>query len=195
MYSEQKKFFLEHNIPKNFTIKYPVKAFERILDDEGNIELEGTFYEIENTHNIHFEVFMYCMSNDKIGCTGFYLYSFFKHKNDIYGDYDISLEDLSLETGVASSTLDNYLNILKSYKMINFTHNQEFFAIGLKKEDRMANTYIVNDYNEFTDNPTAFEKIKIVKKHDYLKMIKEEEEIKKEVWGEKVDILLEDLPY
>ncbi|MFV2046876.1 hypothetical protein CJ195_21860 [Bacillus sp. UMB0899] len=191
-YSIEKTY--RDSVPKNFTIKYPEKAFARFEDEEGKCE-EGTFYKIEYTHNIPFEVFMYCMSNDDIGCTGFYLYAFLKHKNDIYGDYDISLEDLAIETGIADRTLDKYLGMLKSYKMIDFTINQEFFAIGLKKEDRMANTYSTKDYIAFKDKPEAYDKIKIVKKKDYLKMLEEEEEKKKIVWGEKIDIALEDLPY
>src|SRR5690606_38694694 len=116
-------------------------------------------------------IFMYCMSNDDIGCTGFYLYAYLKHKNDIYGDYDVSLEDLSYDTGVAERTLDKYLGMLKGYKMIDFQHNQEFFAIGMREEDRKPNTYTVNDYEIFLDKPVPYKKINIMKKKDYFKML------------------------
>ncbi|MFC0235652.1 hypothetical protein [Fictibacillus phosphorivorans] len=193
-YSMEKK--IRENVPKNFTIKYPVKAFEREVDEKGFIDVEGTFYEFENTHLIPFEVFMYCMSKEDIGCTGFYLYAYLSHKNDIYGGYDVSLEDLVKETGIADRTLDKYLGMLKGYKMIDFQHNQEYFAIGMRKEDRMANTYTTNDYDEFVEQPVSYQKINIVKKKDYFKMLLEEEEAKKiEIWGDVIDIPLESLPY
>jgi hypothetical protein len=184
---------IRNNVPKNFTVKYPVKAFNRIIDEE-DIE-DGTFFEVENTHLIPFEVFLYCMSNDGIGCTGFYLYSYLKHMNDVFvGGYDISLEDLAEETGIADRTLDKYLGMLKGYQMIDFKHNQEFFAIGMKSEDRMANTYITNDYDIFKDKPVPFKKISIMKKKDYFKMLKEEEKETEELFGNS-DITLEELPY
>jgi len=198
MYSEEKETFTHHNIPRNYTVKYPVKAFNRIIfQNEDKIEIEGTFYDIENTHNIPFEVFMYCMGNEDVGCTGFYLYAYLKYKNDIYeGGYDVSLEDLSSETGIADRTLDKYLNSLKGFRMIDFVHNQEFFAIGMKEEDRKANTYITRGYENFSDELIPFHKINVMKKKEYFKMIEEQvtEEFEK-LFGNKVDIALEELPY
>lgn len=185
------------DIPLNFTIKKPVKAFEREVDENGCIEVEGTFYDIENTHCIPFEIFMYCMSNEDIGCTGFYLYAYLKHKNDLFENgYDVSLESLTFETGIAERTLDKYLGMLKSYKMIDFRHNQEFFAMGLKKEDRKANTYITNDLMEFNDTPVPFKRISIMKKKEYFDLLKKEDEEKKTVWqAQKCDISVDELPY
>ncbi len=184
---------------KNYKIKYPVKAFERIVDSEGNIEWEGTFFEVDNTHLIPVEVFLYCMSNKKIGCTGFYLYSYLKHKNDIYeGGYDVSIEDLVIETGIPDSTLNKYISLLKSYRMIDFYHNQEAFCVAYKSEDRKANTYITNDYILFSDKPVPYERIKVIKKDEYLKQLKEKEDEKRINWGNpetEVDIAIEELPY
>jgi hypothetical protein len=185
------------NIPNNYTIKYPVKAFKRTLIRADNeLELEGTFYDVDYTHNIPFEVFMYSMSNEDIGCTGFYLYAYLKHKNDIYANgYDVSLENLANETGIAERTLDKYLGMLKGYKMIEFQHNQEFFVIGLK--DRKPNTYTTNEYISFKDKPVPFQTIPIIKKKDYFKMMKQKEEELDDLFGnpDQIDIPLEQLPY
>lgn len=148
------------SVPKRFFLKKPLKAFYRVIEEENDeYEIAGTFYDISNTHNIPFEVFLFCVSNSKIGCTGFYLYAYLKHKNDIFeSGYDVSIEELSQSIGVARRTLINYLGQLKSYKMIDFKHNQDFFAIGL--EDRKANTYITRDYGFFYDRPIPFKRIK-----------------------------------
>ena len=188
---------------KNYKIKYPLRAFNRYpQDDEMKEDYEkgyedGTFFEFHNTHLIPFDVFLYCMSNKKIGCTGFYLYAYLKFKNDKHKEgYDVSIESLVEDTGIPNSTLNDYLRMLKSYRMIQFQHNQELFSLALKIEDRKANTYITNDYFAFSDKPVPYDKIKIVPKYEYLKQLKEEEESKRMIWGsQKVDIALEDLPY
>ncbi|MBU8877945.1 hypothetical protein BGM26_02920 [Bacillus sp. FJAT-29790] len=178
---------MRRDIPKNFTIKFPVKAFNRYVEEDGDLGVAGTFFGIENTHCIPFEVFMYCMGNEEIGCTGFYLYAYLKHKNDIFKrGYDVPLERLVEETGIADRTLDKYLNELKGYKVIRFKHNQKFFAVGLRESERMANTYITNEYVLFEDNPVPFRRIDIMKKQDYLEMLKEEENL---------NIQLEQLPF
>nr|BDD43633.1 hypothetical protein 2 [Bacillaceae bacterium] len=194
-YSWEKR--IRDTVPKNFTIKYPVKAFHRTKESMDDSYEDGTFYEVENTHCIPFDVFMYCMSKKDIGCTGFYLYAYLKHQNDIHGgSYDVSLVDLALQTGIAERTLDTYLDLLKGYRLTDFIHNQEFFAVGLRKEDRKANTYITNDYEFFKDKPQPYERINIIKKKDYIAMAKKEEEEKRHIWGEKMaDIPLEQLPY
>lgn len=186
-YANSGEKYIRDTFPMNFTFKYPVKAFERVVDEKGNVEIEGTYFVVENTHLVPFETFLYCMSNENINCTGFYLYCFLKHKNDIYGGYDISLEDLSEETGMAERTLDKYLGMLKKYKMIDFKHNQKFFAIGLRQEERKANTYYVNEYQDFTDKPVHYNKIKIMKRKEYLDMLKKEEEASNgDDWGSQI---------
>ncbi|WP_338656277.1 hypothetical protein V6B14_08535 [Sporosarcina psychrophila] len=165
-------------IPKRFFLKYPVKGFTRILEEDGEeFETIGTFYEVDNTHNIPFEVFLYCMSNEDIGCTGFYLYAYLKHKNDLFeGGFDVSLQNLSSDTGISETGIDRYLGALKGYKLVDFIHNQEFFAIGMRKEDRKANTYITNKHCMFNDIHIPFNKIEIMKKKEYFEMLKSQRE-------------------
>lgn len=185
------------NLPKNFTVKFPVKAFHRTKESEDDNYEDGTFFDVENTHNIPFEVFIFCMGKKDIECTGFYLYCYLKHRNDIYeSGYDVSLQDLSDETGIAERSLDKYLGFLKSYKLIDFIHNQEFFAVGLKDEERKANTYITNDYEMFNDKPVPFQRINIISKKEYLKRLDEEKTVEFEkLFGNKADITIDELPY
>jgi hypothetical protein len=187
------------NRGRNYKVKYPVKAFDRLVDEEGNIEMLGTFYEVDNTHLIPFEVFLYCMSNKDIGCTGFYLWSYLKMQNQIFENgYDVSILNLSIETGIPDSTLNKYIGLLKSYKMINFYHNQEAFSVAYRDEDRKANTYETREYFSFSDKPVPYEKIKVVTKEEYLKQLKEKEDKQKIIWGNResdVDIPHDQLPY
>ena len=136
MSSNVEKGMLE--IPKMFFLKKPLKAFERILqhvDKDGQIteeEVQGTFYNVTQTHSVDFDAFMYCMANKELGTTGFYLYSWLKHKNDIFNNgYDVSYEQLSYETGLARSTMIQYLDVLKGYNLVRFKFNQEYFALGM----------------------------------------------------------------
>ncbi|MCC3645831.1 hypothetical protein JGK52_03915 [Cytobacillus oceanisediminis] len=193
MYSEQKELLEVWELPRKYSIKYPVKAFERTLDEAGNIEQEGTFFEVENTHMIPFEVFMYCMDNKDIGTIGFYLYSYIKRMNDFYADgWDISIENMVLETGIAEKTLLRYLDKLKKFNLIQAVHNQEYFCLALDPKERKANTYIANEFDLFTYKPQFYKKMKIMKIDEYQK--KKEEEFTK-MFGNTVDFPIEELPY
>lgn len=139
---------------KNFKVKYPVKAFNR--EDE----TEGTFYTIENTHLVPFEVFMYSMSNTEIGVIGFYIWSYFKCKCQLFGGYDVSQEKLSSEINIKRTTLNKYLDGLKKYNMIKCIINQEF-VVGLSGEG-LPNTYFVNDTSQFTNKPVQYNKRNVI---------------------------------
>jgi len=163
-------------IPKMFFLKKPLKAFKRTIlkqDKETNElvteEAQGTFYDVSNTHSVDFDVFMYCMANKELGIVGFYLYSWLKHKNDIFtGGYDVSYEKLCAETGLARTTMIQYLDALKAYNLVRFKFNQEYFVIGMTEGERMATTYYTNDYFCFNDEPEPFKKMKVMTNADYL---------------------------
>ncbi|MFE4525071.1 hypothetical protein ACFRCQ_23690 [Cytobacillus firmus] len=179
-----------YQIPRKYTVKYPVKAFYRTQESDYE---NGTFYEVENTHMIPFDVFMYCMDNENIGTIGFYLYCFIKRMNDFYsGGWDTSIENLILETEIPESTLLKYIDVLRKYKMIDVEYNQEYFCLALDPKDRKANTYTVNDFDLFTYKPQSYKKMEIISVEEYKKK-KEEEFVK--LFGNTVDIPLEDLPY
>lgn len=182
-----------YGIPNTYKIKRPTKAFDRgIIDSDGH-EIEGAFYEVYQTHLIPFDIFLYCLNNDRMGCTGFYLYAYIKNQNQILrGGYDASLEKLSSKTAIPHRTLCTYLDTLKSYNMINCTVNQEYYTLGNREEDRKPNTYETNSFDQFTYEPIEYEKIEIMLREDYKEKLKKEAEAK---WGKKIEIKMEDLPY
>ncbi|WP_210367425.1 hypothetical protein [Bacillus sp. REN3] len=177
-----------YQIPRKYNIKFPVKAFYRNEKED-----EGTFFEISNTHCIPFEVFMYCMNNDDIGTTGFYLYSYIKRMNDFHKDgWDVSIEKMIDSTGLPEKTLLRYLDQLKKYRMIEAIHNQKYFCLAMNLNDRKANTYHAKEFRHFTDQPQEYQKIKVVLVEEYQK---EQEEKYIKVWGKKANIDLAELPY
>lgn len=179
--SQVEKEFISYfpSIPKRYFLKYPVKAFIRHQLDNDEYE-EGTFFNVSNTHEISFEVFLHCMSTEKIGCTGFYLYSFLRHKNDLFEfGYDSSIDNLSKDTGIPKRTVTECLSLLRSYKMIDVRHNQEFFVWGLDKSNRKANTYITMDWDFFTNTPSRFDRMKYKTKEEYELYLKEKDTLER----------------
>lgn len=187
-------------IPKMFFLKKPLKAFERTILEKNEagqlveVEEKGTFYDVSNSHSVDFEVFMYCMANKKIGTIGFYLYSWLKHKNDMFNGYDVSYEKLSAETGIAKRTMIQYLDILKGYNMVQFYFNQEYFVVGMYDKDRKATTYCTNGYSEFLEKPVPFKKMTVMPRQEYLDM-KEQEKVKFGVKVPTIEIDVSQLPY
>jgi hypothetical protein len=170
--SEQKEFAEYINIPKNYKIKFPVKAFYRYLDDEEMKQEynegyeDGTFFYIDNTHLVPFNAFMFCMTNEDLGCTGFYLYSFFRYMNQIYNNgYDASLEMLEEKTNIKGRTLDKYLDALKKYNLIHC--NVQDYVVGLGKGEQKSNTYFVNEPVNFVNTPKVYDKRNVISVKEY----------------------------
>ncbi|MFD0827570.1 hypothetical protein ACT8ZR_18235 [Neobacillus sp. M.A.Huq-85] len=188
MYSEFKEELSHLILSRKFSVKLPVKAIHR-YDKE---VLDGTYYEFENTHCIPFEVFIFCMSKDKIGTTGFYLYSYIKRMNDIFPNgWDVPIYKLAKVSGIPASTLERYMDELRRYNMITVTYNQEVFTLAMRLEERKACTYQINDFEYFTSSPQKIQKMKVVTTKDYFKGSEDQVYI----WGKKTDIAEELLPY
>ncbi|HDX9600984.1 TPA: hypothetical protein ACLBZ7_005547 [Bacillus cereus] len=106
------------------TVKEPVFALENSDGEYGY----GTFFgsmdndNIANTHNVDFEVFIKCMTNEKLGTDAFYLYSFLKHKCDVSGgSIEIALTTISQQTGITRGKRNDALENLKKYNLIHCT--------------------------------------------------------------------------
>lgn len=195
MYSDYPEF--PAKMSNRFFLKKPVFAFERVDLDDSNYIMEGTFYNITNTHMIPFEVFLFCMSKKELGVSAFYLYSYLKYKCDYFGEgYDVSLNRLTEETGMSRMTLSRTLSSLREYGMVEAIHNQEFFALAMDVSERKANTYIAKDHTQFSDEKVEYERIKVMKKAEYWKLKEtEKEEMNKLLNKKKVDIQLSELPF
>lgn len=139
---------------------------------------KGIAYNLKNTHFIPFDVFVFCMSHEEIGCIGFYLYSYIKHMNDRYeSGYDVSLESLAEKTGINRRTLVRYMDGLKSYSLISVQLNQDFYVPNRKKEDRKSNTYHTNERFQFHSQRQPYPKMKSKSEEKYIEYL----EIKKRI--------------
>lgn len=106
MYSELDKETMEVlNMPRNFSIKQPVKAFYK--DVESKIEgiVDGTFFEIENTHEFNINKYIQFIE-DGLGLIEFFVYQFLKHKCDIHKmGYNATYEQIEAEINIPVRTL------------------------------------------------------------------------------------------
>lgn len=181
--------------PKGFFLQEPsVSLRSSIVDENGEIhDTEGTFYDISNTTEIDFEVFLYCMSNEKIRCIGFYLYSYLKMMNDYYGEgYDVPLTRLVKETGLPYATLNRYMSALKSFKMIDFQHNQDAFIPGLAEHLRLANTYTVRGYVQFNEKPVPYKRMETMSLENYFQRFEDD---RKKLAPDKIEFDKDKLPF
>lgn len=148
---------LKHlNLNRKYTLKFPVKAFNRY--GEKGISY-GTYFNKTNTHLIPFEVFMFCMGNREINCTGFYLYAYINRMNDFYPNgWNVSYDDMANGVGLTRETLARYISRLRSYNMITCNYNYEYFTV-LADDLISPNSYIANDFKEFSHTPIKYNKI------------------------------------
>lgn len=171
--SQDERGILYKRVNRNFKAKYPVKHMHRCHEDFESMSLTGVFYDISNTHQVNFDVFSFCMSNKNIGITGFYIYSFLKNKSQSFNNlYQVSYDRLSAETGIPYSTLAKYLDVLRSYEIINGIQSQDYYIEGLKQIDRESNRYIANNsVADFSFTKKSYKKIKSVSIEEYQEII------------------------
>lgn len=82
------------------------------------------------------------------GVNGFYLYSYLKHRNDIFKlGVDISHIKLSNETGISPTKVDECLNLMESHNMINV--DVKDFVFNMPIHLRRANKYRVKNFELF----------------------------------------------
>lgn len=143
---------------RNTKIKMPVKGLFREEWAEKENYYNGTFNEVENTHMIPIEVFIKCMSNPDLGCESFYLYAFLSYKYDKFSSgINLSLEQITSQTGIKKSVRDKYINSLKEYNMIRCYPTN--FVVGMPIEHRKSSQYLINSHTQFTD-----QKIKVFRR-------------------------------
>lgn len=153
----------KHNLLNNQYCKLPVFAFYRDVDDFFETEtidylsVDGTFYESNNTTIIPFEVFQFCMENEDLGVTAFYIYAYLKHKGDLHQNgYDASHKRLSKELGLSEKTIQTYRNAMRSHNMIHLKHNMTHYSPNV--EDRKVSTNIVQPPVKFTLEQVEYNK-------------------------------------
>lgn len=168
-FGETEQKAIKQRYSRKYAIKKPIKAFHRSKESQQDNYEDGTFFEIDNTHLVPFEVFLFCMKHSHIGCTGFYIWSYLQMKTQIFScGYDVSLVKLADELNLPRSTTINYLNELRLHNMIECKYNQEYFCLALNDEDRKANTYRTTRHATFTDDKVSYKKMEIVKVKEYI---------------------------
>jgi len=179
-----------NKIKANQSCKYPVYAFydaESEFTGANTHNNGGSFFEMANTTKLDMNVFLYCMSNSDIACTGFYLYSYLKWKCDctegeIYG---IGYERLAEETGLKLSTVKKYIKLLREYNLLHCQSGKYvIFGAGeeVNKNDLEPNRYGANPFEFFLEEKkTDLSKPNYVRNSDIQKNKEMEEEVHKEM--------------
>ena len=149
---ERKEMGLYKNT-KNAKVKEPQFA---LYGEDGEYGY-GTFFgyidgdNVANTHKIDMDVFIECMTNENLGCTAFYLYSYLQWKCDISQgvahSIEIGLDKIANDTGVLRGARDTALHGLKAHNLINCTP-APFIVGGFKGEG--ANIYSIRGMKGYT---------------------------------------------
>ncbi|MGF9975327.1 replication/maintenance protein RepL [Viridibacillus arvi] len=174
----------ERNINLKQTIKYPVFAFFRDVTtyDESVVYedslYDGTFYFAENTTIIDIRVFEFCMNNKDLGVNGFYLYAYLKNQNYKYNDdFKATRIRMAKETGMSERTVQTYMNALREHNLVKAIYNMECFSLAIK-DDRIPNTYVVNEHAEFSTEKVVYEKQLFITRKEHEEKYKEEMKVK-----------------
>lgn len=152
-----------HNVNFNTSCKYPVLSFYGDTESatQGGISLNncgGTYYNVEFTTMIPFEVFMYCMSHEGLGTTGFYIYCYIAYQNGLKSNCQMSINDLARNCNMSVKPMQKYVNTLRQYNLIH-TVVADKFIIGDKKKGE-ANTHFHNEFTDFVMNENLVKLIK-----------------------------------
>ncbi|KGR75056.1 hypothetical protein [Ureibacillus sinduriensis] len=159
---------------KNRKINFPVKAFYRGVWAEEDGYNNGTFWEIENTHMIDIDIFMYCMADKDLGVEAFYMYSFLLYQNDKFKKgFTCSIENLVSVTGLTVEIVKKQLRNLEKRNMITNNH-MPFCKDKPEGKKTKANTYGVKNFGGFSK---SFIEWNVIPKQRKLSAKQYEEEI------------------
>jgi len=164
LYNSVLEFRKERKIGNRVKCKYPVFGFEE--------EYGATFYNSEYTTMIDFNVFARCMSDKELGVNTFYIYSWLKHMNDINDDYKTTRKILSGQLNMSEGTLHKYLDVMRSYRIVDVIYNMDYFSKGWKEDEREASSYSINDYSKFTYEKVEYNKLRFVSEQTHSKLSK-----------------------
>ncbi|WFB58698.1 hypothetical protein [Paenibacillus sp. BR1-192] len=141
---------------KNWKVAMPVKAHWREEWAELDCYYNGTFYQIDNTHLIDIDIFIYCMTNAELGVEGFYLYCFLKCMTDKFQNaYNCSQKEMAQLTGLSIDEVKKQLENLERRNMITSDH-KPFCLDKPDDKETKTNTYGVKEPNEFATSMIQF---------------------------------------
>jgi hypothetical protein len=123
---------------RNFKVKYPLKCFHRTDESEKECIIDGTFFEVSNTHLIDFDSFKFMMGCEDLGVNAMYICAYLKYKNDKFEKYQVSFSNLAKELDISKTTLAKYIEKLEDHGFLKIYHQK--FEKGKNGE---ANIYYV----------------------------------------------------
>jgi hypothetical protein len=121
----------------NYKVKYPVKSFFRNPDSEIEGLLDGTFYEVANTHKIYYDVFDKCMSEKDLGTNAFYIYGYIKHKQGTLNTYRMASRNVKEELIMSDPTFRRYTDALEQHGLI------KIYRVKFSGKNGEANGYSI----------------------------------------------------
>lgn len=145
---------------KRKQIKYPIFGLDtRVVNEE---EFHGTFYEWGYSHAVPMDVFIECMTNDKLGATAFYIYAYLYSRcgmND--GSIEVSLDRMKSITGIRHATINTTLSNLKAYNLIKCY--PATFVVNKGNTETGASVYqVVESEHLFNETPMDFQKRNVI---------------------------------
>lgn len=171
----------DKGINYNASCKYPVTAFYddlKLFDEITVNDNGGTFFNSSNSTLIDWNIFNYCMSNNELGCTGFYLHSFIKSQQDKLGSCMLGFNKLSTYTGLSTTTLTRYIKSLRQYNLIECVSGT--FVVGADKVKgevkKESNVYFANKYEDIKGVKVELDKPKFISLTHYLEKKKLEDD-------------------
>ncbi|WP_340002070.1 hypothetical protein [Oceanobacillus sp. FSL K6-0127] len=155
-------FIMESEYPEIYGNKkaskanFPIKAYFRDEYAKEDNYYNGTFWEIENTHHIDIDIFIYCMSEPELGVEGFYLYSFLKMATDKFErGFDCSYKRMARLTGLSIDEVKLQLVNLEKRNMIKNDHKPFCMDKPVDKQTKV-NTYKVLNHVLFAENEREY---------------------------------------
>jgi len=128
--------------PRKYTVKKPITTFYRTIDSQQNGYLDGTYYDISNTHPFRIHNFIDIISNDSLGGIGFFIFQFLSFMYTKFPKgYSATISKLSESLSLSHGSISKYINNLEQGGYINIERPQPIFKE--KEWIRHANTYFL----------------------------------------------------
>lgn len=146
MYREVKrKFSLNLHIPSNYKVKFPLKAFYIDKESKEAGHLNGSYYNANDCQVFDIERFLECVSNEQIGCEGFFIVSYIKMIGISLrtGSYS-NTRGVRDALGLSKKTFEKYINLLVKAGLldVDFRHNQKTKEVSFYLRQKL------NDWRE-----------------------------------------------
>lgn len=146
MYRDAKNNFLHNNnVPSNYKVKFPIKAFYKDEKSKEKGYLNGSYYDATDCHRFDINSFFECISDEKIGCVGFFMVSYIKLLGTSLrtGSYS-NTKDVRDSLGLSKKTFEKYINLLAKAGLldVDFRHNQKTKEVSLYLRQQL------NDWRE-----------------------------------------------